>query len=393
MGCAVAVQSKNKFHDTCLVSPRLKQMDKGQFASELQKLVRKESIRVAQATTAETQEYNLSFLSINRITSNGSEGRRVWREEDVKVEKDRMLFTLDLASFKLHYLSLNTMTWHCNDLKMAEVDTPLLGPSKVSRSFMKILPMLTAEFLNRASMRFIGANHFEYDVEKNAFYKRPQMNTSTCNPLLTFSESTIYAISGQTPDSSEASTNFEAYDLKTGTWSTLPNLPIPHFKGSCLYSNYNHSVIVLGGYGSLNPETFNPSVSIFDTRLQKWRRIPLEEMSIRIPKLLNTQLIEYKEQKLLVFGTDCHCKYLKMNLKLKKLTVKGNICSESHSTTATGIRVKKDPDSQEIFALISSNSIEEKSDEEQLGVGDVLCSKHPYNKWGAMKVGVRMDIS
>lgn len=383
MGCAVPVQSKAKFERTILSSPRLKQLDghppllsNGRASCSLHNL--SQDFRKGSLIPLESQEIHRSTQSTKSTLLEASDLRQLRKEDDLQPEVGNVLYYLDENNFKLYFLHVATMEWRCNDLKKAEVVTPLLGRTKMSKVFLNMLHLQSAAFVSTTTMRFIGTNHFDYDTEENCFYKRDQMNNPTIKPLLAFSTNKIYAISGKISDD-ELSNNFEEYDLQTGIWTTLPNLPGPHFGGSCTFAKTSSSIIVMGGFQSFAPESYNPFISVFDTINKKWSRIPLEELAIRVPKLMmNTQILEYNDGKFLLFGTESRYKYYKLDLKRKKLVAKGNLPITTPNE-GVNFQITKDPVSNDFILSVFQEPIRCSQGSEEYGV--IYRTRKPYAKW------------
>lgn len=382
MGCSASVHSKARLAESLCISPRLKQSDKeGRLLSYSNLGTLKSDSTDPSSSSLILEALIRRPKSVKVCANEENELKNNWKQENFEPELGQVIFKFDLREYKLYFFERKTMKWRVNDISKAEVFTHLLGRTKVSKVLLNMLQWHTAIFINSTSMRFIGINHFDYNVEENCFYKRPQMNHCLQNPLVAYSKLKIYALSGEAANG-EVSKNFEEYDPCTGEWTTLEELPMPHHGGSCLYSENSNTLVVMGGFCSAVPKSYNPNISIFDLPSRAWNKIPLEEMALRMPSLANVQIVEYADGKLLVFGTDYQYKYYKLDLKRKTLGAEGNLPIEPKIDDSK-LQVAIDPNSHEIMISIVQTQAIVLSDEQNYG--NILFSKYPYLKWSCLE--------
>lgn len=300
-----------------------------------------------------------------------------------KVENSfHLLLSLDPVENKLSIFDLKTMNWSYRDLNLSTVYTPAIGKQSAPKSFLKVLGLLSMLAFKEKKITFVGTVHFEYDIDDNCFYKKSPMKSPRECPLLNYSEGKIFAISGN--KGSEASTTCEEYDCNEEKWKPIESLREPHVKGSseiCKDSTGRAQfLVVLGGYQTLDPPSFNPTASIFDFNTRRWTRIPLEEMTMRVPKLVNIKLVQSEGDKFMIFGTEYQGRHYVIDFKRKSLLTRGNlqpILPENYVPKIQSISYLSEKET--IVALLNHDAGDQQK--QQISKELLIRSKFPFKKW------------
>lgn len=116
------------------------------------------------------------------------------------------------------------------------------------------------------------ADHYVFNLDSQQWSRAADLPTPRNHPGATVIGNKMYVIGGQVGHKEETGNigTVEAYDFKTNTWESLPDMPSP--RGHILASTLAKGpfVFVVGGSENGVPSRSSSAVSVLDTRNNKW---------------------------------------------------------------------------------------------------------------------------